>query len=67
MDVTEQLRAWGAAHAQARSAECAAQQAPTTAHAPELQRQAKALRERANELHREIYRSLDRKAGHQPG
>ena len=67
MDVTEQLRAWGAVHAQARNAECAAQQATTTAPSPELQREAKALRERANALHREIYRSLDRKAGDRSG
>ena len=65
--MTEQLRAWGAAHARARTAECAARQAPTPAHSPELQREAQALRERANALHREIYRSLDRKGGDKPG
>ncbi|HEX2546428.1 MAG TPA: hypothetical protein VHL79_16220 [Ramlibacter sp.] len=62
MDVTEQLRAWGAAHAQARSAESAALQGNPANESSELQRQAKSLRERADQLHREIYRSLDRRA-----
>ena len=62
MDMTERLRAWGAAHAQARSAECAGAADPS----PELQREAKALRERADRLHRQIYRGLDRKDARDP-
>jgi len=60
MDVTEQLRAWGAARAQALAAERSAQQAGPTDRSGDLQRQAKTLRERADRLHRDIYRSLDR-------
>jgi hypothetical protein len=62
MDVTEQLRAWGAAHAEARAAERSAQQAGPADRAGDLQRQAKTLRERADRLHRDIYRSLDRRS-----
>ena len=56
MDVTDQLKAWGAAHAQARVAENAARQNRSN----DLQREARSLRERADRLHREIYDSLDR-------
>ena len=66
MDVTEQLRAWGAAHAQARAAERSAQQAGRTDDSRDLQRKAKALRERADRLHRDIYRNLDRKGRDAP-
>jgi len=57
MDMTEQLKAWGAAHAQARNAESAARQG----RSPDLQREARSLRDRADRLHREIYDSLDRR------
>ena len=60
MDVTEQLRAWGAAHAQARRAEHAARQDGNAESAAALRRQAKSLRERADRLHREVYLSLGR-------
>ena len=66
MDVTEQLRAWGAAHAQARAAERTAQQPERAHESRDLQRDAKALRERADRLHRDIYRSLDRKGTDTP-
>jgi hypothetical protein len=64
MDMTEQLRAWGAAHAEARSAECAARQSAEPSG--DLRRQAKSLRDRADRLHREIYHALDRKRGDKP-
>jgi hypothetical protein len=67
MDLTEQLRAWGAAHAQARSAEAAARQAAEADDAHDLQRQAKSLRDRADRLHHEIYHSLGRRDGDKPG
>ena len=60
MDFTERIRAWGVAHAQARGAESAARQ-DDTEHSEQLRREARSLRERADRLHREIYRSLDRK------
>ncbi len=67
MDLTDRLRQWGAAHAQARSAERAAAR---HADAPAEQRSAEArkLRQEADRLHSEIYRSLGlpdsaRKAG----
>jgi hypothetical protein len=66
MDVMEQLRAWGAAHARARSAECTARQCGQV-DTGALWREAQSLRERADRLHREIYRGLDRKAGDRPG
>jgi hypothetical protein len=61
MDITEQLKAWGAAHAQARAAERAARKAGNTGHPGEMHSEARVLRERADRLHREIYRSLDRR------
>ena len=60
MDVMEQLRAWGAAHARARAAESSAQQAGHAGDSRDLQRQARSLREQADQLHRDIYRNLDR-------
>lgn len=59
MDVMEQLRAWGAVHAQARRAEDAAKQSGNSDVSCGLHEQAKSLRERADRLHREIYRNLD--------
>lgn len=61
MDVMDQLRAWGDAHARARNAESTARQSADVARRGELWREAKSLRERADQLHREIYRGLDRK------
>jgi uncharacterized protein Yka (UPF0111/DUF47 family) len=61
MELTDDLRAWGAAHAQARAAESRALQAGRTNDASDLQREAKSLREQADRLHRDIYRSLDRR------
>ena len=59
MDVTERLRAWATAHAQARQAERAAEQGRGTDDAGRLQRDARSLREQADRLHRQIYRELD--------
>lgn len=59
MDITEQLKAWGAAHAQARAAERAAGEKGSTGQDAEVQREARSLRERADRLHRDIYCSLD--------
>jgi hypothetical protein len=61
MDITEQLKAWGAAHAQARAAERAAGEGGPTGQDADAQREARSLRERADRLHRDIYRSLDRR------
>jgi hypothetical protein len=62
MDITEQLKAWGAAHAQARAAEHAAGQGGPTGQDARAQHEARALREHADRLHRDIYRSLDRRS-----
>ncbi len=59
MDINEQLRAWGAVHAQARAAESSLQETQGAADSRRLQSEAKALRERADRLHREIYASFD--------
>ena len=67
MDVMEQLKAWGAAHAQARIAECTARQCGEPAAGGALWREAKSLREHADRLHREIYSGLDRKRSERPG
>lgn len=56
MDLTEKLRAWGAAHAQARSAEQRASQGTE-----DLRQQARSLRQIADRLHREIYEQMGRK------
>jgi len=61
MDLTERLRAWGAAHAQARSAESAAREGCDGAASTSLRSEARALRDRADRLHREIYRSLGKR------
>jgi hypothetical protein len=66
MDVTDQLRDWGAAHAQARKAENAAEQGGQSDASGELRRQATSLRERADRLHREIYGRLGRRDGETP-
>jgi hypothetical protein len=66
MDITEQLKAWGAAHAQARAAERAAAEGGPTGHDTEVQREARSLRERADRLHHDIYRSLDRRGRDTP-
>ncbi|MBA2675685.1 hypothetical protein [Ramlibacter sp.] len=60
MNLTDQLRLWGATHAQARAAETAARQHGADASA-DLHREARALRERADHLHREIYRDIGAK------
>jgi hypothetical protein len=62
MELTERLRAWGTAHAQALSAEQVARQRAQIPGAPDLEREAKVLRERADRLHGEIYRDLDRRS-----
>lgn len=61
MDLTEQLKTWGAAHAKARAAERTAEQAGPTDDTGDLQRRARSLREEADQLHRDVYRSLDRR------
>jgi len=58
MDITEKLRLWGITHGAARDAERAALQQPGT-QAESLWMEARQLRERADRLHREIYRELD--------
>ena len=56
MDWTEKLRAWGSTYAAARSAERAAAHAnPADVR---LEQEARALRERADSLHREICREI---------
>lgn len=60
MNMTEQLGAWGNAHAQARRAEHEAQQANDPESSRELRSKALSLREEADRLHREIYRRLER-------
>ena len=57
MDVTEKLSLWGATHAAARVAAREAAQAAGL-HSETRQREAQALRERADRLHREIYTEL---------
>ena len=59
MDLTDQLRLWGATHAQARAAETAARERGDTS--ADLHREARQLRERADTLHREIYRHIGAK------
>lgn len=66
MDVTEKLRAWGAAHAQARAAERSARQAGPADDSRELQHKAKSLREQADRLHRDAYRYLDKRGRQAP-
>lgn len=66
MDITEQLKAWGAAHAQARAAERAAGERSANGHDTEAQHEARALREHADRLHRDIYGSLDRRSRERP-
>ncbi|HYF21471.1 MAG TPA: hypothetical protein VEA40_26650 [Ramlibacter sp.] len=60
MDLAEQLRAWGQAHAAARAAERAALQRERN-DTEDLRRQARALRERADRLHGEVYGALGRR------
>ena len=67
MDITEQLKAWGAAHAQARAAERAAGQGGPKGQDAQAQREARSLREHADRLHREIYGSLDRRSRERAG
>jgi acyl-CoA reductase-like NAD-dependent aldehyde dehydrogenase len=55
MDLVDKLRLWGIAHGAARDAE---RQAAQQQGADALHRQARQLRERADRLHREIYREL---------
>ena len=62
IDLTEKLRLWGAAHAQARAAERAAAELREEA-GDDARRQALSLRERADRLHRDIYGELGR-GGH---
>lgn len=64
--MTDQLRAWGVAHAQARRAEEAALQNEHGDAAAALRRQARALREHADRLHREVYRNLDARSADRP-
>ncbi len=54
MELIEKLRQWGAVHGAARDAERRSA-ADVSAH-----REAQRLRERADRLHQEIYRSLDK-------
>jgi hypothetical protein len=56
MELNEKLTLWGAMHAAAREAALAA--TANDADAEAKRRQAQALRERADRLHREIYREL---------
>lgn len=58
MDVMEQLRAWGVAHAEARSAESAARHGDETGACSELRHRAQSLRDRAHRLHRAAYDAL---------
>jgi len=60
MELTTQLRIWGATHAQAREAEKQAHQQGSAAR--ELRQKATALREQADRLHREIYSAIGGKA-----
>jgi hypothetical protein len=57
MELTEKLLLWGTTHAAARDAARAAQ-TESGPHAQARQREAQALRERADRLHREIYGEL---------
>lgn len=66
MDITEQLKAWGTAHAQAQAAERAAREGGHMGLDVEAQREARSLRERADRLHRDIYRSLERQGPDKP-
>jgi hypothetical protein len=66
MNSTEQLRAWGVAHAEARRAEAAARENGHGEDGGDLQRQARLLRDRADRLHREVYHSLGRRQGDAP-
>jgi hypothetical protein len=64
MDLHEQLRAWGSAHAQARRAELAARHHDRDESASTLRQLAKSLREKADRLHREVYLHLDQRERH---
>jgi hypothetical protein len=66
MDLTEQLRRWGAVHGQARAAESAARQQHGADGTDDLHRRARALRADADRLHREIYGNLDGKGRAKP-
>jgi hypothetical protein len=66
MDWTEHLRAWGLAHAEARKAESAAREGGNAVDSGDLRRQAQSLRDRADRLHHEVYRSLDRRGDDTP-
>jgi acyl-CoA reductase-like NAD-dependent aldehyde dehydrogenase len=57
MTPTDKLSLWGAALAAARDAERAAAQQVGDSYDP-LRRKARALREHADRLHREVYREL---------
>lgn len=60
MDILNKLSQWGAVHAAARQAERAAADAAAP-DADARRRDALHLRERADSLHREVYRDLDRR------
>ena len=64
MKSTEKLSLWGVAHAAARDAERAAQQAGAPSEL--LRREARLLRERADRLHREVYLELGRRRSLDP-
>jgi hypothetical protein len=57
MKLTEKLSLWGATHAAARDAERAAAQ-QSGERCDQLRLEARRLRERADSLHREVYREL---------
>ena len=63
MELNEKLTLWGTMHAAAREAARAATVNDPQADAKRLR--AQALREKADQLHREIYRELG--AGREPG
>lgn len=59
MDLTDKLRHWGLAQSRARSAERDAAREPGPA-AQALEREARQLRQQADQLHREIYGEIGR-------
>lgn len=58
MELTERLRQWGSAHSAARAAERTAGRHASSDS--EAHREAKALREQADRMHREIYMEIER-------
>ena len=58
MNVMQKLSLWGAMHAAARDAAKAAEKHDDCSDVEARRREAQVLRERADRLHREIYREL---------